>query len=75
VGSALDAQIERDIACQPKPIKDSQVRESTSVGCVGVDSAWLRFSSSPKSRKAARVNGYQEALFSGCEDAVLEFGV
>jgi hypothetical protein len=21
------------------------------------------------------VNGYQEALFSGCEDAVLEFGV
>jgi hypothetical protein len=54
VGKALDAQIERDIASVPKPIDGDQVRESTSVGCVSVDSAWLSFSSSPKSRKAAR---------------------
>ena len=54
VGNALDAEIERDIASRPKPIEGEQVRESTSVGCVSVDSAWLSFSSSPKSRKAAR---------------------
>ncbi|CAE6843540.1 ISKra4 family transposase ISBte1 [Paraburkholderia nemoris] len=54
VGSALDAQIERDIASGPKVESTVQVRESTTVGCVSVDSAWLRFSSSPRSRKAAR---------------------
>ncbi len=54
VGNALDAEIERDIASGPKPIDGDQVRESSSVGCVSVDSAWLSFSSSPKSRKAAR---------------------
>ena len=54
VGKALDAEIERDIASGPKPIDGDQVRESTSVGCVSVDSAWLNFSSSPKSRKAER---------------------
>ena len=54
VGNALDAQIQRDIASRPKPIDGDQVRESTSVACVSVDSAWLNFSSSPKSRKAAR---------------------
>jgi hypothetical protein len=54
VGDALDAQIERDIASKPNLIHGDQVRESISVGCVSVDSAWLSFSSSPKSRKAAR---------------------
>ncbi|MFM0348775.1 ISKra4 family transposase [Paraburkholderia sp. RL17-347-BIC-D] len=54
VGRALDAQINRDIASGPTPVTGEQVRESTTVGCVGVDSAWLSFSSSPKSRKAAR---------------------
>jgi hypothetical protein len=54
VGRALDAQIERDIASGPKAVSGEQVRESTTVGCVSVDSAWLSFSSSPKSRKAAR---------------------
>lgn len=54
VGHALYAQIERDIVSRPKPEQGDQVRESISVGCVGVDSAWLSFSSSPRSRKAAR---------------------
>jgi hypothetical protein len=54
VGNALDAAIERDIAARPKPVGGDQVRESSSVSCVSVDSAWLNFSSSPKSRKAAR---------------------
>jgi hypothetical protein len=54
VGNALDAEIERDIACAPKFGGGDGVRESISVGCVSVDSAWLRFSSSPESRKAAR---------------------
>jgi hypothetical protein len=53
VGEALDAEIERDIASGPKLIDGDQVRESISVGCVSVDSAWLNFSS-PKSRKAER---------------------
>jgi hypothetical protein len=54
VGHALDAQIERDIVSRPKPDQGDHVRESTSVGCVSVDSAWLSFSSTPKNRKAAR---------------------
>ena len=54
IGKALDAEIEREIAPGPRPTADTQLRESTSVGCVSVDSAWLHFSSSPKSRKAAR---------------------
>jgi hypothetical protein len=54
VGNALDAQIERDIASGPKLIGADRVRESISVGCVSVDSAWLSFSSSARSRKAVR---------------------
>jgi hypothetical protein len=54
IGRALEAQIERDIASGPKAVSAEQVRESTTVGCVSVDSAWLSFSTSPKSRKAAR---------------------
>ena len=54
VGNALDAEIERDIASGPKLIGGDRVRESISVGCVSVDSAWLSFSSSTKSREAAR---------------------
>ena len=54
VGRALDAEIERDIASEPMQFDPDQVRESTSVGCVSVDSAWLHFSSSPKGREAAR---------------------
>jgi hypothetical protein len=54
VGSALDAQIERDIASGQKAVSAEQVRESTTVGCASVDSAWLSFGSGPKSRKAAR---------------------
>jgi hypothetical protein len=54
IGRALDAQIERDIASGPKVVSAEPVRESATVGCVSVDSAWLNFSSSPKSRKAAR---------------------
>lgn len=54
VGHALDAQIERDIVSRPKPEQGDHVRESISVGCVSVDSAWLSFSSSPRSRKAER---------------------
>ena len=49
IGSALDAQIERDIASGPKAVSAEQVRESTTVGCVSVDSAWLSFSSSRRS--------------------------
>ena len=54
VGNPLDAEIERDIASGPKLIGGDRVRESINVGCVSVDSAWLSFSSSTKSRKAAR---------------------
>lgn len=54
VGNALDAEIERNIASGPKAVGGEQVRESGTVGCVSVDSAWLSFSSSPKSRKTAR---------------------
>ena len=54
VGRALDAEIERDIAPEPMQFDPDQVRESTSVGCVSVDSAWVHFSSSPKGREAAR---------------------
>jgi hypothetical protein len=54
IGRELDAQIERDIASRPKPSQGDHVREATSVGCVSVDSAWLSFSSTPRSRRAAR---------------------
>jgi hypothetical protein len=54
IGRALDAPIERDIASRPKPSQGDNVIESTSVGCVSVDSAWLSFSSSPRSGKDAR---------------------
>src|SRR5882757_6015911 len=45
VGQALDAEIERDIASGAKPVGGDQVCESSGVGCVSVDSAWLSFSS------------------------------
>ncbi|MFL9912476.1 hypothetical protein [Paraburkholderia sp. RL17-337-BIB-A] len=54
IGTALDAQIERDIASGPTAVSAEQVRESATVGCVSVASAWLSFSSSPQRRKAAR---------------------
>src|SRR5258708_4277020 len=54
VGNALDAEIQRGIASRPKLIGGDRGWESISVGCVRVDSAWLSFSSSTKSRQAAR---------------------
>jgi hypothetical protein len=53
VGKALDEQIERDIIERPNPTEGDQVSESINVSSVSVDSAWLRFSSSRKSRQAA----------------------
>lgn len=69
VGKAFDAQIERDIACAPKPVDGDQVRDSSTVGCVSVDSAWLRFFSSPTSRKAARDRA---ELLSPCAQKVVQ---
>ena len=54
VASQLDAQVERDIANSPKAVAGAPLRESASVACVSVDSAWLNHHSSPKSRQAAR---------------------
>jgi hypothetical protein len=42
VGKALDAQIERDIARQPKVEVVSEARECSKVTALSVDSAWLR---------------------------------
>jgi hypothetical protein len=42
LGKLLDADIERDIAKLPQPTTDVQVRESSHVAAVSVDSAWLR---------------------------------
>jgi hypothetical protein len=42
LGKLLDADIERDIAKLPQPATDVQVRESSHVAAVSVDSAWLR---------------------------------
>ncbi|MEA3089103.1 MAG: hypothetical protein QOJ04_445, partial [Caballeronia sp.] len=42
LGKLLDADIERDIAKLPQPATDVQVRESSRVAAVSVDSAWLR---------------------------------
>ena len=42
VGKELDAEIERDVAKQPKAVADSLVRESGKVAAVSVDSAWVR---------------------------------
>jgi hypothetical protein len=42
LGKELDADIERDIAKLPQAIADVQVRESSHVASVSVDSAWLR---------------------------------
>jgi hypothetical protein len=56
-GRAIDAEIEHGIgsACLETSLPGGgPVIESTSVGCVSVDSAWLHFRSSPRSRKAAR---------------------
>src|SRR5882762_9298514 len=42
IGKQLDADIERDIAKLPQAVADVQVRESSHVAAVSVDSAWLR---------------------------------
>jgi hypothetical protein len=42
LGKLLDADIERDIAKLPQALTDVQVRESSHVAAVSVDSAWLR---------------------------------
>ncbi|BCG04304.1 hypothetical protein PPGU19_088720 (plasmid) [Paraburkholderia sp. PGU19] len=42
LGNQLDADIERDIAQLPGCVADDQVRESSHVASVSVDSAWLR---------------------------------
>ena len=54
VGKALDAEVDRDIANQPKAVTDTPLRESANVSSVSVDSAWLNFYSNPKGRQAAR---------------------
>ena len=58
VAKELDAEVERDIATQPKAIADVPLRESTNVACVSVDSAWLNHYSRPESREAARVEAW-----------------
>ena len=42
LGKQIDAAIERDIAKLPQAVANVQVRESSHVAAVGVDSAWLR---------------------------------
>ena len=42
LGMQIDADIERDIVKLPKAVADVQVRESSHVASVSVDSAWLR---------------------------------
>jgi hypothetical protein len=42
IGKQLDADIERDIAKLPQTVAEVQVRESSHVAAVSVDSAWLR---------------------------------
>ncbi|MDB5788599.1 ISKra4 family transposase [Caballeronia mineralivorans] len=42
LGKQLDADIERDIEKLPHAVADVQVRESSHVAAVSVDSAWLR---------------------------------
>lgn len=54
VAKELDAEVERDIANQPKAVAAVPLRESTNIASVSVDSAWLTHYSRPKSRAAAR---------------------
>ncbi|MEJ8850171.1 hypothetical protein [Variovorax rhizosphaerae] len=58
VARLLDAEVDRDIANQPKAaaIADTIAppRESPNVACVSVDSAWLTHHSTAKGREAAR---------------------
>lgn len=55
VGRALDIEIEREIASQPKTtVAQDQARQCASVAFVSGDSAWVSHRSSPKSREAAR---------------------
>jgi hypothetical protein len=42
LGKELDADTERDIAKLPKAVAGEQVRESSHVAAVSVDSVWLR---------------------------------
>jgi hypothetical protein len=48
LGKQLDADIERDIAKLPQAVADVQVRESSHVAAVSVDSAWLQHSDSER---------------------------
>jgi hypothetical protein len=57
VGSALDAQIERDIASGPKAVSAEQVRESTTVGRRSVDSAWLASAAAPRAARRRAILG------------------
>nr|WP_316157631.1 hypothetical protein [Cupriavidus sp. BIC8F] len=41
IGKRLDADIKLDIAKLPQPVADIQIRESSHVAAVSVDSAWL----------------------------------
>ena len=52
VGKALDAEIEREIGSLP--VANDHIRQSSSIACVSVDSAWVGHHSSPKGREAAR---------------------
>jgi hypothetical protein len=49
VGKALDTQIEREIASSRNITAGTRVGESTSVGCVSVDSAWLHSATARRS--------------------------
>ena len=42
VGKELDAEVERDIATQPKTVADEPILECGNIASVSVDSAWLR---------------------------------
>ncbi|MEO9149234.1 MAG: hypothetical protein ABI212_07635 [Burkholderiaceae bacterium] len=55
VGKALDAEVEREIIARPKTAADDHIRQSASVVCVSVNSAWVSHHSSPKGREAVRV--------------------
>ena len=64
VGKALDAEVEREIGSRPKAVADGQIRQSASIGCVSVDSAWVSHHSSPKGREAARADALLRSPWS-----------
>lgn len=53
VGKALDAEVEREIACRQMTVAYDHIRQSASVACVSVDSAWITHHSNPKGGEAA----------------------